>query len=586
MKEFLKYVFATITGIICTGVFLVVLTTIMLISLAATSSQKPSLQKGSVLHLRLEGSILEQAEENPMAQLFGESALEEQGLDQLLKAVKVAKENKDIKGIYIESGAMSGDYASLEELRKALVDFKKSGKFILAYGDTFTQGAYYIASVADQILLNPSGTVAWHGLASEPIFFKELLEKVGVKMQVFRVGKYKSAVEPFTSTSMSEENRQQIQSFISDIWSRICLDVSQSRNIKVDSLNAYADRYTALVAAPELRKMKLVDSISYIDGVRDKLRSLSGQEKIHLVKPSELALLDEGKEEDDKIAVYYAFGDIVDQAATTSFGSQSQIVGSKVVEDLDKLAKDKDIKAVVLRINSGGGSAYASEQMWRAIQLLKKEKPVVVSMGGLAASGGYYMSCGADFIVADPTTLTGSIGIFGMIPDATGLLTDKLGLHFDMVKTNESSDFGAVGRPFNAGESAALQAYIERGYALFLKRVADGRKMRVADVDNIAQGRVWTGNQALKLKLVDRLGTLEDAIAEAARRAKLKKYSTTAAPAPAPWIEKLVNKTKSDYMESQLRAVLGEYYSPLLFAKGLKGTDCIQARIPFDPNLK
>ncbi len=585
MKDFFKYLLASMLGIILVGAFFLFMTVVTIIGMAAAGEQKPVLTEGAVLHLKLEGAINEQAEENPMAEIMGNETLAEQGLDQLLAAVKEAKTNDKIKGIYIEAGALAADIASLEELRKALADFKESEKFILAYADNYTQTAYYVASVADHVLLNPSGLLDWHGIASQPIFFKDLLEKVGVKMQVFRVGTYKSAVEPFTNTSMSEANRAQVQSYISDIWSNICRDVAASRNIPVDSLNAYADRYILTAEAAEYEKLNLVDSLSYADGVRDKLRSLAEVEKVDLITPAELSKLVVEEENENKVAVYYAFGDIVDEAETSPFATGGQIVGSEVVEDLDQLAADDAVKAVVLRINSGGGSAYASEQMWRAIQLLKEKKPVVVSMGGMAASGGYYMSCGANRIFADATTLTGSIGIFGMIPDPTELLTDKLGLHFDMVKTNESGDFGAMGRPFNATESAVMQKYINRGYALFLKRVAEGRGMSVEAVDSIAQGRVWTGQQALAIQLVDSIGTLDDAIAEAAKLAELESYGVQY-PAPTPWLEQFMNSVKTDYMEARLRSALGVAYDPVRFVKELEGSNCIQARIPYNPNLR
>lgn len=586
MKDFLKYTLASMLAMVIMGAFAALMSFLTLISMAAMGNQKPSLEDGAVLRISLAGAIAERAEDNPFAQLLGQKALQQQGLDQMLAAIRTAADNKKVKGIYLEAGALSADFATVQELRGALSKFKKSGKFIVAYGDTYTQGAYYVASVADRVYINPSGMLDWHGIASQLMFYKDLLDKVGVKMQVFRVGTYKSYVEPYTRNDMSEPNRRQVQSFIDDIWGNVCKEVGASRKLSVDTLNALADRYTAFADAQSYRKDGLVDSLTYIDGMRDKLRSLAGTEKLHLIDAAALAQLEETSGADEKVAVYYAQGGIVDQAASGLGAGEPQIVGQRVVKDLDNLMNDDDVKAVVLRINSGGGSAYASEQMWHAIQLLKQKKPVVVSMSGMAASGGYYMSCGADVIFAEPTTLTGSIGIFGMIPDATGLLTEKLGLHFDVVKTNEASDFGTMGRPFNAGESAAMQAYVDRGYALFLKRVADGRKMRVADVDSIAQGRVWTGAQAVKIKLVDRLGSLEDAVAEAARRAKVKDYAVAAYPAQASWLENLMDAAGSDYLEARLRSVLGTHYSPLMFVSNLRGTDCLQARIPFEPNLQ
>lgn len=588
MKEFFKYVLATIVGFICVTVFMGIMSLIMFFSIMATSDTQPTVSDGSVLRIELNGTVSERVTENPFAELMGNKALASQGLDDLLKAIKVAKTNDKIKGIYLEGGLLSADFASLEELRKALVDFKQSKKFVVAYADQYTQGSYYLASAADKVWLNPSGMLDWHGIASQPIFFTDLMKKVGVKMQVFKVGTFKSAVEPYILTEMSEPNRQQVQSFIGDIWQHFCQDVSASRKISTDSLNAFADRYVTFAEANDYVRLKMVDELTYIDQVRTKLQKLSQQDKVNFISSAELAKLDVPASSSNDIAIYYAEGTIVDVSTQSPLNStQSEIVGSKVVSDLDKLAKDESVKAVVLRINSGGGSAYASEQMWRAVQQLKAKKPVVVSMSGMAASGGYYLSCGADYIVADKTTLTGSIGIFGMVPDASELLTDKLGLHFDVVKTNVSSDFGAMGRGFNAAESAAMQNYVNRGYRLFLKRVADGRKMTPEQVDKIAQGRVWTGNQALKIKLVDKLGTLNDAVAEAAKRAKLQDYAICTFPAKTPWFEQLMNETtQRDYLEEKLQSALGVYYEPLRFVSTYDKHNVLQARMFYVPNFQ
>lgn len=588
MKEFFKYVLATIVGFICVTAFMGIMSLIMFFSIMATSDTQPTVSDGSVLRIELNGTVSERVTENPFAELMGNKALASQGLDDLLKAIKVAKTNDKIKGIYLEGGLLSADFASLEELRKALVDFKQSKKFVVAYADQYTQGSYYLASAADKVWLNPSGMLDWHGIASQPIFFTDLMKKVGVKMQVFKVGTFKSAVEPYILTEMSEPNRQQVQSFIGDIWQHFCQDVSASRKISTDSLNAFADRYVTFAEANDYVRLKMVDELTYIDQVRTKLQKLSQQDKVNFISPAELAKLDVPASSSNDIAIYYAEGTIVDVSTQSPLNStQSEIVGSKVVSDLDKLAKDESVKAVVLRINSGGGSAYASEQMWRAVQQLKAKKPVVVSMSGMAASGGYYLSCGADYIVADKTTLTGSIGIFGMVPDASELLTDKLGLHFDVVKTNVSSDFGAMGRGFNAAESAAMQNYVNRGYRLFLKRVADGRKMTTEQVDKIAQGRVWTGNQALKIKLVDKLGTLNDAVAEAAKRAKLQDYAICTFPAKTPWFEQLMNETtQRDYLEEKLQSALGVYYEPLRFVSTYDKHNVLQARMFYVPNFQ
>lgn len=592
MKQFLKYVLATIVGIACISVFTLVLSFIVMGVIAASSDSKPTVKDGTVLRISLSGNITERSNDNPFAKYFGNDAADNQGLDDILKAIKVAKTDERISGIYLEGGVLSTDYATLQELRHALMDFKQSKKFIVAYADSYTQGSYYLASTADKLFVNPSGMIDWHGIASQPIFYTDLLKKVGVKMQVFKVGTYKSAVEPFILTGMSDANREQVQSFVGSIWQQVCKDVAASRRLAVDSLNAYADCYTTFADPEQYVDTRLVDDLAYDDEVRQVLRVCSQQEQVNFIDPAQLAKLDVAPTSGDgAIAVYYAEGDIVDEAARTNFsGEMSQIVGSKVVADLDKLANDDKVKAVVLRINSGGGSAYASEQMWRAIQLLKQNKPVVVSMSGMAASGGYYMSCAADYIVAEPTTLTGSIGIFGMIPDASGLLTEKLGLHFDVVKTNKASDFGAMGRGFNADEAAAMQGYVNRGYQLFLSRVAAGRHMNPGQVDRIAQGRVWTGSQALGIKLVDKLGTLDDAIAVAAQRAGLKSYYLTSCPQKSSWIDQFLDSTvKRDYMEEKLQTALGEYYQPLRFVGGLRSFDarsCVQARIFYVPNVK
>lgn len=591
MKDFLKYVLATIVGIICTGFIMGMMSLFMFIVMAISSSDTPSVKNGTVLRIQLSGTLNERAKENPFAQYLNNDIAQTQGLDDIITAIKTAQTNDNIRGIYLEGGTLISDMATAQELRKALVDFKKSKKFILAYADNYSQGSYYIASAADKVLVNPSGIVDWHGLASQPIFFTDLLKKVGVKMQVFKVGTYKSAVEPYILTKMSDANREQVSSFVGDIWKNICADVASSRKISIKGLNAYADHYITFADAKDYVKAHLVDGLAYADEVRTLLRALSQQDKVNFIAPADLAKLAEKKSGDGTIAVYYAQGNIVDAVADNSFMSnESYIVGPKVVEDLDRLANDDNIKAVVLRINSGGGSAYASEQMWRAIQLLKKKKPVVVSMSGMAASGGYYMSCGADYIVAEPTTLTGSIGIFGMIPDASELLTDKLGLHFDMVKTNKGSDFGAQGRAFNADEANVMQQYVNHGYRLFISRVAAGRHITPEQVDHIGQGRVWTGSQALKIKLVDKLGTLDDAIAEAASRANLKDYDILSTPNKESWVDQILNSTvKRDYMEEKLRTTLGVYYAPLQFVgtlNGMSAKDYLQARIYYIPNIK
>lgn len=565
----------------------------MLIAVLASGDDTPTVSDNSVLKISLSGSITDQAPaDNPIASIFGSNgATEAQGLDVLISAIQVAKDNNNIKGIYIEGGALQSDYATNEELRRALLDFKKSKKWIIAYADSYTQGAYYIASVADKVFLNPSGLLDWHGIAHQSTFYTGLMEKLGVKAQVFKVGTFKSAVEPFTLKQMSEANRLQMSVLIGGLWKDICASVGASRNISSDSLNAYADRYLALADAQDYKNLKLVDELTYIDQVREQLHQRAGED-FSMVDPSTLAALEQPQAAEN-IAVYYASGNIVDVAGTGALmGGDDEIVGDKVVSDLDALAKNDDIKAVVLRINSGGGSAYASEQMWRAIQLLKQKKPVVISMGGVAASGGYYMACGANRIFADPTTITGSIGIFAMIPEASGLLTKKLGLNFDVVKTNRASDFGARGLKIDEMGGAALQKHVNHGYTLFLKRVADGRtaaghKMTAADVDKIGQGRVWTGRKALEIGLVDQLGNLNEAVAYAAKLAKVQDYSVEPYPVAASWFDRFKSDVNSDnYMERQLRTTLGEYYEPLQMLRQVEQHNYMQARIPFAIHFK
>lgn len=595
MKSFLKQVLAVIVGICSVGAFATLMFFVMLGVMLATGDEKQSVSDNSILRIKLTGTVVDRSTpDNLLNQLLGRSEASSQGLDVLIDAIKTAKSDKRIKGIYIEGGTMSSDFATLQELRGALVDFKSSGKFIVSYADSYTQGAYYIASVGDRVLINPSGLLDWHGIAMQPMFWTGLMEKVGVKAQVFKVGTYKSAVEPFILKEMSPANREQVESMITDLWKETCTAVATSRKLSPDSLNAYADRYITLADGADYKRLKLVDDLTYVDQVRDELRKRMNDKEVTFVSPEVVAAQAEDTGDDDnQVAVYYASGNIVDVAGSGALmGGGDEIIGSRVVEDLDKLANDKDVKAVVLRINSGGGSAYASEQMWRAVQLLKKKKPVVVSMGGMAASGGYYMSCGANYIVAEPTTLTGSIGIFGLIPDFSGLVKDKLGLRFDVVKTNKASDFGTLSRPFDAAESAALQAHVNRGYALFLKRVADGRtaaghKMTPEAVDHIAQGRVWTGNQALKNGLVDKIGTLNDAILKAEQLAQTKNPAVVRYPAPKSWMESFSKEQQEDdYFERKMKLVLGDYYEPLNFIQNVDRGNYLQARLFFYPAFR
>jgi protease-4 len=507
-------------------------------------------------------------------------------LEQAVTALKKAAVNDNIKGVYLEAGTLSAQPATVQELRQALVDFKKSGKWIVSYADSYGKMGYYLSSVADTLLLNPEGSVDFSGLESQPMFFKEVLDKLGIEMQVFKVGTYKSAVEPFICTEMSDANREQIISYLTSVWNNVLSDVAASRNIDVDKLNKLADTQTMFAKAQSSVDNGLIDALCYIDQVKDILRSncnlVNKDDKLSFASISDVAnsaKSEEGKGE--QIAVYYACGDIV-QSASAGLDQEVQIVGEKVVKDLQALRTDPKVKAVVIRVNSPGGSAYASEQIWREVTLLKKEKPVIISMGDAAASGGYYISCASDRIFADPTTITGSIGIFGMVPNVSNLLTKKIGLKFDIVKTNEMADMGTMSRPFNAAERAQLQKMIEQGYDTFTKRVADGRGMSQDSVKLIAEGRVWTGEQGLKIGLVDELGNLDDAIAYAAKMIESKEYHTVSYPAEEDPFAMILNETKSDYMNNEIKELLGEWYSVYSFIRNVKSADNIQARIPYD----
>ncbi|MBR2638427.1 MAG: signal peptide peptidase SppA [Bacteroidaceae bacterium] len=588
MKNFLKYTLATMVGIVLTGTLFSILALVSLIGIIAIDSTEKPIQENSILRLNLTGEMQERSDNNPFAKLMGEES-NAVSLEQAVTALKKAAVNDNIKGVYLEAGTLSAQPATVQELRQALVDFKKSGKWIVSYADSYGKMGYYLSSVADTLLLNPEGSVDFSGLESQPMFFKEVLDKLGIEMQVFKVGTYKSAVEPFICTEMSDANREQITSYLTSVWNNVLSDVAASRNIDVDKLNKLADTQTMFARAQSSVDNGLIDALCYIDQVKDILRSncnlVNKDDKLSFASISDVAnsaKSEEGKGE--QIAVYYACGDIV-QSASTGLNQEVQIVGEKVVKDLQALRTDPKVKAVVIRVNSPGGSAYASEQIWREVTLLKKEKPVIISMGDVAASGGYYISCASDRIFADPTTITGSIGIFGMVPNVSNLLTKKIGLKFDIVKTNEMADMGTMSRPFNAAERAQLQKMIEQGYDTFTKRVADGRGMSQDSVKLIAEGRVWTGEQGLKIGLVDELGNLDDAIAYAAKMIESKEYHTVSYPAEEDPFAMILNETKSDYMNNEIKELLGEWYSVYSFIRNINNADRIQARLPFEPNI-
>ncbi len=592
MKDFIKNVLATMVGMFGFFIVMGVIGMMSIIGMIASGNAAQNVEKNSVFVLNLSGTISEQGSENPLSMFTGENSLNS-GLNDILSSIKKAKANDDIKGIYIEAGALAANYATLQEIRNALDDFRKSGKWIVAYGDFYTQGAYYVASVADKVYINPKGIVDWHGIGAQTMFYKDFMAKFGVKWEVVKVGTFKSATETFTEEKMSDANRLQTKTFIDGTWRNVCDAVSKSRGISVDSLNSYADSYLALQATETLVKAKMVDGMMYGDHVKDAVKKMMKLEKdddIAQLTLNDMLNVKDEKLEGSEIAVYYAEGDIVqDPKAATMFGNNNYIASRKVCKDLEDLMNDDDVKAVVVRINSGGGDAYASEQMWHQMSELRKVKPVVVSMGDYTASGAYYMSAPASWIVAQPNTLTGSIGIFAVIPDLSGLVTTKLGVRFDEVKTNRNSTFGnLMARPFNAEEKAMLQASVNRGYSLFRQRVADGRRLPVESVEKIAQGRVWLATDALNIKLVDQLGGIDDAVKKAAELAKLKDYYTSDYPAAASWMDNLLNSMSSSgtYLDEQLRQTLGDFYQPFTMLRSIDKREAIQARIPYAISIK
>lgn len=587
MKEFLRSTLATITGVLICGFIFIILGISTLVGIMASSETETVVPPNSVFTLELKGTIQERYQPSPVDQFF-EDQISTYGLEDILNAIQKAKENDLIKGIYLHTGALSCSAASLQAIHRALADFKQSGKFLVAYADAYTQGGYYVASVADKVIVNPVGSLSWHGLASETMFLKDFLAKIGVKMQIFRVGTYKSAVEPMMSTEMSPANREQTQAFLESTWKSILNDVSASRHISADSLNLLADRNMDFQPAETYISSGLADTLMYQDEVLNYLKSLTGLsdeddlKTLNLDEMTRVKATAPKSKTRDVVAVYYAYGEIDNGSSSYDEGINSE----KVTKDLRDLRKDKNVKAVVLRVNSPGGSAYGSEQIWREVSLLKAEKPVVVSMGDYAASGGYYISCAAHKIVAEPTTLTGSIGIFGMVPDASELLNDKLGLHFDGVKTHKMADMGSMSRPFNAEESALMQQMVNQGYALFTKRCAEGRHIPLEELCKIAEGRVWTGSMAKELKLVDELGGLDTAIQLAAQLGKVKDYNLQTYPAKEDFLTQLLNTRTDRYIHSQLQETFGEYYRGFDWIRHLGQSDRLQARLPFNLRIQ
>ena len=589
MKDFFKIVLASALGFLIVNILFSIVSIIFFFAFMGSmvgdlGKSTFKLQDNSIFHLKLSGNINERiAEDDPFTALLGSSVPTPMGLNDITNAIRKAKENNSIKGIYIDSRVFAASTASLAEIRGELLRFKESGKFIVAYSDTYTQGGYYLASVADKIVVNPHGMIDLHGLAATPMFYKEALDKLGIEIQVFKVGTYKSAVEPFILTGMSDENREQVSSYLNDLWSTIGNEMAQSRNVDINDFNSIVNGLPMLKDVDFLVQSNLIDTLLYETDMKNYIRSLldieldkkipsAGVSDMKSVKPEKI------KSTKNQIGLLYAVGEI------TSGTGSSNIQDKYLVNEIEKLRKNDDVKAVVLRVNSPGGSAYASEQIWKAISELKAEKPVVVSMSDVAASGGYYIACNADKIVAQPTTITGSIGIFGMFPNLKKT-TEKIGLDIDVVKTHEYSDFGNFARPMKEGEKEILQSYIERGYDLFLTRCAEGRNIPKDTLAQYAEGRVWTGNQAKEIGLIDELGDLKKAIEIAADLADVDEYLVFEYPKMQSFIEELLDSNKKDLAAETLQEVLGDHYQILSLVKSIKEQDYVQARLPYNFNV-
>ncbi len=597
MKDFFKYVLATVCGIVILAIIAGLMFMISFASMVASSSSTTKAKDNSVFVLKLNGMVSERSEGNsPLDELLGMADMEAMGLDDIISAIHKAKDEENIKGIYLEGGAGVFDSpATAQQVRDALEDFKNSGKWVIAYADQYTQGGYYVATVADSLFLNETGMIDFKGLGGKGYYMTGLYEKLGVRYQCTRVGKYKSAVESVTRKDMSENDKEQRLAMYQAIWNNWTKSMADSRKVSVEQLNQLADDSIMIFANIEdYKQAKLIDGAIYPEEIKKMIKAKLGvddDKEINQLTLSDMnGLKSKEKEKDDKIAIYYAYGEIVDDQLN-SFSSEHAIVGGDVVKDLNELAKDKDVKAVVLRVNSPGGSAVASEQIWHALKQLKEKKPLVVSMGGYAASGGYMISAPANYIVAEPTTVTGSIGIFGLIPNLNELVTDKLGVTWDGVATNKHTDYEnkLIFSKDNDEDLRQMQTYVDRGYDTFLGIVADGRGMTKEQVHEIAQGRVWVATDALPIKLIDQLGSLDDAVKKAAELAGISDYSTKPYPGKADWFETLLASTeekKGSYLDEELRSTLGILYEPLMEARKDMQRNRLQARLPFELTVK
>ena len=588
MKQFFKMMFASVLGVIVGVTVLVVVGVMMGVGLLtmSTSSSTYVPQKQTILKLSLSGALKDHATENPLASFMGDD-LQVLSLSDVLDAIQVAKENPHVAGIYLKAGYFSAGGASLLEIRRALIDFKQSGKFIVAYADNYTQGTYFVCATADKVFLNPQGALGIQGLALETTFYKGLLKKAGVEMQVFKVGTYKGAVEPYLLDHLSDANREQMTAYLSSTWNVLRAGIAESRNLQPAVIDRFANEGLSFADAEEAVKMGFVDELRYAPEVETYLKEKVGMsdEKLRLATCQQIASLKPAPSNaKQRIAVMYAEGEIMPEAADQQYNMAS-LITEKMAKELIKLKEDKAVKAVVIRVNSPGGSAYVSDQIWKQVKALKEEKPVVVSMGNVAASGGYYISCSANQIVAEPNTLTGSIGVFGMFPNMTGLF-EKLDVTSDVVKTHAFTDLGNIARPMTADEKVLVQGAIERNYRTFLARCAEGRGMSVEAIDAIGQGRVWTGEQALANGLVDRLGDLDTAIQVAADLADLSEYSIQSVSSSKHWWDKLLEEPLSGMRISLMQWLLGDDYAQIQLLRQVRDAQGIWARLPFDWNLQ
>jgi protease-4 len=589
MKQFFKFVLATVVGVIIASLipFFLILGVIAF----ASSDKDVEVDANSVLYLKFNYPISERTPNNPFANvpflgLEGEKSV---GLNDILAGIKKAKTDDNIKGIYLDESYMMSGQATTEEIRNALIDFKKTGKFIIAYSEIYTQGAYYLASVADKVYINPKGIFEFKGFSSEITFLKGALDKLGIEAQIIKVGTYKSAVEPLILTKMSDANRLQVTSYLGSLYDHFLTGISKDRSVNKDSLFNIANT-GRIQQAEDALKYKLVDGLKYKDEILTELKSRTGTELKKDLHSVDLADYGKAKKADDgdqststkRIAIVYASGEI-----TGGDGDDNSIGSENISKAIRKVRMDDKVKAVVLRVNSPGGSSLASDVIWREVMLTKKVKPIIVSMGDVAASGGYYIACAADSIYAEPNTITGSIGIFAVLPNMQKLFNDKLGITFDGVKTGKYADLGDVSRPLTPEERLILQNSVNRGYDDFTKAVAAGRGKTQSYINSIGQGRVWTGSQALKIGLVDRLGNINDAVKSAAKKAGLKDYKLVTYPEQKSVFNKFSEGLSAKVKAHFVKAELGENYRYYEQIKGVtKMMRTPQARLPYDVVIK